>query len=61
MTTLSVIKPLYGGDVVGLFVWRFEEDKNYFLKPIQPVDIDSIVVMMLKRVLCSSRDGVPLK
>ena len=29
--------------------------------PIRPVEADSIVVKMLRTVLCSSHDGVPLK
>ena len=42
-------------------VWRLNGDTDDRKRPTPPVEADSIVVKTLGTVLCSSRDGVPLK
>ena len=44
----------------GTVLWLYADTDNHIL-PIRPVEADPTVVKTLGTVLCSSRDGVPLK
>ena len=51
-------------DEIGSSIWFYDSlytDTDDRKRPTRPVDANSIVVKTLRMVLCSSRDGVPLK